>query len=233
MRRVTSRTVLASEPPPRASAPCVESSSASAAPPTRLAAPRASRRAMRRTDFCLLTSSYEHPRLVGSRCVMRLRAPQPGRSPVSRQSDSLRWAAPLSFGCHRDGRVVPFAMRADRTSGIPVASPPADSPLARRIRPRKSPRPSRPIRVNDAGRERRSGTPSIEQGPSPRDALSSARLRTSPALRLGHRYAGSRPLFTRRGPLRTPGGPGSRSRIPAANGSRFSEPRRRLPISAT
>jgi hypothetical protein len=29
---------------------------------------------MRQTDFCLLTSSYEHPRLVGSRCVMRLRA---------------------------------------------------------------------------------------------------------------------------------------------------------------
>jgi hypothetical protein len=34
--------------------------------PNRLAAPRATRRAMRRTDFCHLTSSYEHPRLVGS-----------------------------------------------------------------------------------------------------------------------------------------------------------------------
>jgi len=48
--------------------------SASVASPIRLAAPRASRRAMRRTDFCLLTSSYEHPRLVGSRCVNRSRA---------------------------------------------------------------------------------------------------------------------------------------------------------------
>jgi hypothetical protein len=34
--------------------------------PNRLAAPRSTRRAMRRTDFCHLTSSYEHPRLVGS-----------------------------------------------------------------------------------------------------------------------------------------------------------------------
>jgi hypothetical protein len=48
--------------------------SASAVSPIRLAAGRASRRAMRRTDFCLLTSSYEHPRLAGSRCVNRFRA---------------------------------------------------------------------------------------------------------------------------------------------------------------
>jgi hypothetical protein len=34
--------------------------------PNRLAAPRSTRRAMRRTDFCHLTSTYEHPRLVGS-----------------------------------------------------------------------------------------------------------------------------------------------------------------------
>lgn len=31
------------------------------------------RRAMRRTDFCHLTSSYEYPRIVGSPCVRRLR----------------------------------------------------------------------------------------------------------------------------------------------------------------
>jgi hypothetical protein len=46
-----------------------ESSWASAAPPIRLAAPRASRRAMRRTDFCHLTSSYQHPRLACLRCI--------------------------------------------------------------------------------------------------------------------------------------------------------------------
>lgn len=58
---------LTSEPPPRASARTAVSSSASAAPSIRLATHRAERRAMRRTDICRLTSSYEHPRLVGSR----------------------------------------------------------------------------------------------------------------------------------------------------------------------
>ena len=42
----------------------------------------------------------------------------------------------------------------------------------------------------------RSEVSSVVQGPSPRDALSSARLRTLPALRLGHRTAGFRRLFT-------------------------------------
>jgi len=59
--------------------------------------------------------------------------------------------------------------------------------------------------------------PSIEQEPLPRDALSSARLRSSPAPRLGHRDPGSRRLFT-------PGNPcgfsraGPPSTRPVANG---------------
>jgi len=65
----------------------------------------------------------------------------------------------------------------------------------------------------------------------PGDALSSARLRPSPDTRLCHRVPGCRRLFTdwpfqaRR--------PGSRPRVPLPLGTRFSEPRRRLPTSAT
>jgi len=74
MRYAPPRTVFTPVSPPRASARGAEYPWASAAPPIRLAAPRSSRRAMRRTDFCLLTSTYEHPRLAGSR----------GRQPLSR-----------------------------------------------------------------------------------------------------------------------------------------------------
>jgi len=47
------------------------------------------------------------------------------RSSVSHQSDSLRRAARSLSGCHRGGRCLPAAMRADRASDIPVASPTA------------------------------------------------------------------------------------------------------------
>jgi hypothetical protein len=116
--------------------------SASAVSPIRLAVPRASRRAMRRTDFCLLTSSYEHPRLAGSRCVMRLRACAIGEIACL---TSVRFASvgrTFLRGGHRGGLVVPVAMRADRTSDISVASPPGVIPLARYAHPWKPPRPS-------------------------------------------------------------------------------------------
>jgi len=64
---------------------------------------RQSRRAMRRTNFCLLTSSYEHPRLVGSHRVGTLSRPRDGGSPGSRQCDSLRWAS-RALGRRRGGR---------------------------------------------------------------------------------------------------------------------------------
>jgi len=53
---------------------CAESSQASVTSPTCLAAHRTSQRAMRWTDFCHLTSSYQYPRIVGSLCVERSRA---------------------------------------------------------------------------------------------------------------------------------------------------------------
>jgi len=56
---------------------------------TCLAASQAPWRAVRRTDFCLLTSSYEYPRLVGSRRLRALSRPCFGESPDSRESGSL------------------------------------------------------------------------------------------------------------------------------------------------
>jgi len=99
-----------------------ESSLASVALPICLAAPRASRRAMRQTDFCLLTFFVPVPaprRFSTRHALARLRESR--TSPASRQCDSLRWDARLSW-CHRGGRCFPVAMRAIRTSGIPVAS---------------------------------------------------------------------------------------------------------------
>jgi hypothetical protein len=46
---------------------------------------------VRRTDFCLLTSSYEHPRLVGSRCVTR------GKR-LRDRGDRLPHASAIRFG---------------------------------------------------------------------------------------------------------------------------------------
>jgi len=128
MRRVTSRTVLASEPPPGASARRAEYSSASAVLPIRLAALRASRRAMRRTDFCLLT--------------FFVRAPAPRRFPSRHgvctpcaAGDRLVHVSAIRFGgphvVRRGGFVAPVVTREGRTSGIPVASFTGTRPLAR------------------------------------------------------------------------------------------------------
>jgi len=103
--------------------------------------------------------------------------------------------------CHRGGRCLPVAMRAVRTSGIPVASPTSVMPLARHAHWWKPPRPP-PARSRERRElDERSEMPSIEQEPLPRDTLSSARLRTSPHLRLGRRDCGSRHLVTLVGPL--------------------------------
>lgn len=65
--------------------------------------------------------------------------------------------------------------------------------------------------------EKRSRVPSIDRGPSPRNALSDARLRSSRALRLGRRVARSRRLCTPAGPLGIPRELGRRPRHPVAS----------------
>jgi hypothetical protein len=118
-----------------------ECSSASVASPTCLAAPRASRRAMRQTDFCLLT--------------FFVRAPAPRRFPMRHalarlrdRGDRLLHIRAIRFGgphvsscCHRGGRCLPVAMRVIRTSGISVASPTGVTSLARPAHPWEPPRP--------------------------------------------------------------------------------------------
>jgi hypothetical protein len=132
---------------------------------------------VRRTDFCLLTSSYEHPRLVGSRCVTRGNAPaRPGRSPASRQCDSLRRAA-RPFWVIAAGVVFPWRC----VPAVPLA--PLSLLSRRTLRSRANgPSSEKPRSSPSRSRERcvleeRPEVPSIDREPSPRDALSSARLR--------------------------------------------------------
>jgi hypothetical protein len=136
------RTVLASRPPPCASARRSESPWASAAPSIRLAVPRASRRAMRRTSFCHLTSTYEHPCLAGSRVGRTLARPPSEIPSASRQNESLWWVPRgPSSGFHRVGRCRPVAMRENRTSDTPVASCPEPVELALLTLSNRPPRP--------------------------------------------------------------------------------------------
>jgi hypothetical protein len=115
---------------------------------TRLAAPRASRRAMRQTDFCHLTFFVRAPaprRFTMRHALARLRDRGDRLSHVS----AIRFGGPHVVSCHRGGRCLPVAMRAVRTSDIPVASPTGGTSLARPA-PRGSRRDGpRPDRVSD------------------------------------------------------------------------------------
>jgi len=177
-------------------------------------------------------SSYEHPRLVGSRCVMRFRACAIEEIACF-TSERFASVGHTSSWCHRGGRCLPVAMRAVRTSDIPVASSTRVTSLARRAHswrpPRRPPAPSR---------ERYEpyeppGMPSIAQEPLPRNALSDARLGLSPGSRLGHRNPGSRRFLHPRGSLRTLGSWAPVHAPRCQRVTRFSGPRRRLPTSAT
>jgi len=144
---------------------------------------------MRRTDFCHLTSSYEHPRLVGS------------------------WRRKLALACPGirllHGRAIHFggapALAGARASGTL-------SPLLRGAEAT-----GRSASVNRCASERRPGVPSVGQGPSPRDALSSARLR--PPRRRG--FATATPAIDAVGPARAflgSCGPSPRPRVPLPAG---------------
>jgi len=207
--------------------------SASVALPICLAAPRASRRAMRRTDFCLLTSSYEHPRLRRF----------PMRQPLSRlrsRRDRLFHGSAIRFGGqhvlpggHRGGLVVPVAMRACRTSDIPVASPSCVIPLARNAHPRKPPRPSTAHPRERCEQGRRSEMPSVLQGSlAPRRSLERP-AQDLPGLAVWPPHARFSTPFHPRMPLRAPEGRAPVHVPRCQRESRFFEPRRRLPTSAT
>jgi len=90
-------------------------------------------RAMPRTDFCHLTSSYPYPRLAGSRCVGRFRGARIlGCLPDARQCKLASAGRTGSrWNRHRGGRSLPAVMRAYRASDTPVASPDLPRPFAR------------------------------------------------------------------------------------------------------
>ncbi len=177
-----------------------------------------------------------------------VRAPVPRRLPsgrtlarppseipsASRQNESLRWVPRgPSSGFHRVGRCIPVAMRENRTSDTPVASCPEPVELALLTLSNRPPRPPQSARVNDANRKR-SRVPSIDRGPSPRNALSDARLRTSRDPRLGRRVSRSRRLCTPVGPFGIPRELGRRPRHPVASRDYASlDLGRRSPTSAT
>jgi hypothetical protein len=109
---------------------------------------------MRRTSFCHLTSTYEHPCLAGSRVVGRLRA-RHRRSRLLHGRTSRFGGSPRcpSSGFHRVGRCRPVAMRENRTSDTPVASCPEPVELALLTLSCRPPRPPQPARVNDANQK--------------------------------------------------------------------------------
>jgi len=116
------------------------------------------------------------------------------------------------------GRSLPLAVRVDRASGTPVASPSVVVPLARSrtlagAAETATRAPAWTMRVGG-----RSEMPSIGRGPLPRDALSSARLWPSRHRGLATANAGCRRLCTRADPLRDSHGPGPRPRAPLPAG---------------
>jgi hypothetical protein len=132
----SARTVLASEPPPGASARRAESPSTSAAPSARLAA---SPIVETRDASDRFLPSHVFVRAPAPRrfsmypALARWRACTIEESPASRQCVSLRRT--VTLGSHRDGRCLPVAMRAGRASDTPVASPLESWSLARPCAP--------------------------------------------------------------------------------------------------
>jgi hypothetical protein len=235
MRCATLRTVLASERPPCASARCADSSSASVVSSSGLATPRVPPRAMRRTDFCLLTCLRTSTRASSVPGASNACAPAPRgkQSPGSHQSDSLRWAARPCFWFIAMGVLLPVVTRADRTSDIPVASSVGARPLAWCGDRRRPPRPflarsrERYELVNDPG--------CLPSGKDPRPATPSRA--PGSGLRWTHGLATVIPdlaaSFTPGGPCGSSGGQVPVHAPRCQRETRFSGPRRRLPTSAT
>jgi len=139
----------------------------------------------------------------------------------------------FSRNCHRGGRCLPVAMRADRASDIPVASPAFPVTLARHeLRKGRRDRP-RPVRVNERADER----------PGNAFRLTKTFAPQRPLERPARAFPGSTawpPRCWLSTPLHSPEPPcGDReSWVPvhalrSQRKTRFFEPRRRSPTSAT
>jgi hypothetical protein len=104
---------------------------------------------MRRTDFCHLTSSYEHPRLAGSRSVQRFRAGRPGSRLLHGRTSRFGGSHNSPLGC-RCGRRC-FPSQCVWTGPLTPLSPPSRSPQSSRSLSYREGRRDRPqiARVNE------------------------------------------------------------------------------------
>jgi len=165
--------------------------------------PTWSGRAMLRTDFCHLTSSYQYPRLAGSRCVAPLLEARAYRG------DYLMHVSAISLW--RVARALPgrgsssrWALSSRRDACIPSLWHPCRLSRGAAIvrtfteTSREQPRSPLCLLAWTSRPRKRSGAPSIERKPLPRDVLSNARLGSLPAPRLGHRDAGRRRFWIHR-----------------------------------
>jgi hypothetical protein len=213
---VTARTVLAPEPPRRASAR------------ERLAPwPASCRRValrllpgrgapMRRTDFCHLTfrTSTRAPSVpieVEKLSLLPRLGTVCSTQTIRFGGPHLWFISPRGSLSYLHGGCEPSLWHPCRGLRFVLALSRPDSGEDHPVRPSA-------VRVKPARPNDRPGVPSVWQGPSPRSALSSARLRPAPAPRLGHRDMGCRLLWVRSLPSRAFGAPGSRSRDPLPAG---------------
>jgi len=158
---------------------------------------------------------------AGSRCVNRFRACAVGEIACF---TAVRFASVGStFSLVVTAVGLLFPSRCVRAGPLTSLSPlPRVSSRSRGMRTRESRRDRLQLtRVNGASRADDPRCLPSCKDPSPRDALSSARLRTSPGSRFGHRMPGSRRLFTPGCPCEHPRA-GLPSTCPVANGSHAS-----------
>jgi len=210
-----------------------ECSSTSVASPTCLAAPRASRRAMRQTDFCLLTflrTSTRASSVPDASCAC---APA-NRGDRLLHIRAIRFGGPHIRSCrHRGGRSLPVAMRVSRPSGISVASPMGVTSLARPAHPWEPPRPP-----SARSRERASRRGDRRCLPSSKNLCPATLSRASGSgLPRFRGLATATPVLDAFSPPGDPCG-ALEGRAPVhaprcQRETRFSGPRRRLPTSAT
>jgi hypothetical protein len=179
-----------------------------------------------------LSSSYQHPRLVGFRCVTCLRTCAPNSRLV--HISAIGFGGPhVSLSCHRGGRFLPTVTRGGRTSDIPVASLTIPMALAR---PRVTVRVAEIISECPCERSARRNDP--ECLPSDKDLCPATPSRASGSgLPRERGLATATSVVDAVSPpwnLSDPRRPGPCARDPVATGSRAScGPWRRLPTSAT
>jgi len=209
-----------SPPSPRepASAGRARNFGASVTPPIRLAALRVARRAMRRTDFCHLTTSYRYPCLVSFRRVRRFRACATGEIACC-TAEQLASVGRTIPSCVTVVGVV-FPPRCVRTEPLTPLSPPPRGPRRSRVHESSRGPPRSP---SDRSRERDGHRDDPRCLPSSEDLCPATPFRAPGSglfqLRgLATAMLASDAFESLGAPCGEPGGPGPRPRVPLPTG---------------